>query len=71
MKNLLNIVFVLIAIVLLLILLGVNFNSVFRIIEWSTKFILPWLGLYWLVELVKTLGQLNIKFDNKIENDEV
>ena len=71
MKDLLSIVFVLIAIVLLLILVGENFGSVFGIVEWSTKFILPWLGLYWLVKMVKALDEIGISYNKKIENDEV
>lgn len=70
MKDLLSAFVVIIALLLLLQLLGVNTGIFFEIIEWSTKFILPWLGLYWLVKLVKTLGQFNMKLNHKIENDE-
>lgn len=71
MKDLLSIVFVLIAIVLLLILLGVNVSSIFGIVEWNTKFILPWLGLFWLVKMVKALDEMSISYNKKIQNDEV
>jgi hypothetical protein len=71
LKDLLTAFIVIIALLFLLPLLGVSTNIFFEMIEWSTKFILPWLGLYWFVELVKTLDQLNKKFENKIENDEV
>ena len=71
MKDLLSAFVVIIALLLLLPLLGVNTGIFFEMIEWSTKFILPWLGLYWLVKLVKTLGRFNMKLDHKIENDEV
>ena len=71
MKDLLSAFVVIIALLLLLPFLGVNTGIFFEMIEWSTKFILPWLGLYWLVRLVKTLGQFNMKLDHKIENEEV
>lgn len=37
-------------------ILGINaFYFVPRFIEWTTKFILPWVVLYWLVKLIKVL----------------
>lgn len=33
---------------------GINTSYVIPyVIEWSTKFILPWLVLYWIIRLVK------------------
>ncbi|MGJ9384343.1 hypothetical protein [Salipaludibacillus sp. CF4.18] len=31
---------------------GYHFNIVLGFIEWTTKFVLPWLVLYWLVRAV-------------------
>ncbi|MCM3757302.1 hypothetical protein M3197_07340 [Sporosarcina aquimarina] len=37
-------------------ILGINaFYFVPRFIEWTTKFILPWVVLYWLIKLIKVL----------------
>jgi hypothetical protein len=60
MKDLLSAFIIIIVLLLLLPFLGLNTNIVFRMVEWSTKFILPWLGLFWLVKMVKALEQLNI-----------
>ncbi|MDV2685648.1 hypothetical protein RYX56_14885 [Alkalihalophilus lindianensis] len=32
---------------------GYNFFIVFSFIEWSTKFVLPWIVLYWLIRAIK------------------
>ena len=71
MKDLISALVVIIALLLLLSFLGINTTIIFQLIEWSTKFILPWVILYWLVKMVKALDQLNIKSNNRIENDEV
>lgn len=70
MKDLINILVVVLALLLLLPFLGIETIIVFRMIEWSTKFILPWLALYWLAKMVKTLDELNIKNNNKIGIEE-
>ncbi|MBD1224710.1 hypothetical protein [Virgibacillus halodenitrificans] len=41
--------------VLVLELLGINTAIIPAVIEWTTTFILPWIGLYWLIRLVKSL----------------
>ncbi|WP_010530585.1 hypothetical protein [Lentibacillus jeotgali] len=34
--------------------MNVNISYVVpNLIEWATKFILPWIGLYWLIRLIK------------------
>jgi hypothetical protein len=32
-----------------------SFNFFMSFIEWSTKFVLPWIILYWLIRMVKAL----------------
>ncbi|KOR85724.1 hypothetical protein AM233_18095 [Bacillus sp. FJAT-22058] len=34
---------------------GYNFFIVFSLIEWTTKFVFPWIVLYWLIRAIKTL----------------
>ncbi|MGO4890642.1 hypothetical protein ACJ2A9_23150 [Anaerobacillus sp. MEB173] len=34
---------------------GFTNSIIFSAIEWSTKFILPWVFLYWLIRTVKAL----------------
>jgi hypothetical protein len=34
---------------------GIASSILFSLIEWTTKFILPWVVLYWLVRAIKTL----------------
>lgn len=36
-------------------LFGIESFILFRLIEWTTKFILPWVVLYWLMRAIKTL----------------
>lgn len=37
-------------------LLKLNMIAAFPVmIEWATKYILPWIGLYWLVRLVRSI----------------
>ncbi|SFL70620.1 hypothetical protein SAMN04487943_103201 [Gracilibacillus orientalis] len=58
MKKLLIVIIVLLALFLILPVVGINIFPLFWIlglIEWSTKFILPWIVLYWLIKLVITL----------------
>lgn len=57
-----SIIYIITDIVLLLLLwfvldfVGVNITYVVPIlIEWATKFILPWILLYWLIRLIKSL----------------
>jgi hypothetical protein len=71
MKDLFSALVVAIALLLLLPFLGINTTIIFRMIEWSTKFILPWFGLFWLVKMVKTLDHMSKNNNKKIENDEV
>jgi hypothetical protein len=32
---------------------GYNFFIIFSLIEWTTKFIFPWIVLYWLIRAIK------------------
>ncbi|WP_227940387.1 hypothetical protein [Alkalihalobacillus deserti] len=34
---------------------GYNFFIIISLIEWTTKFIFPWIVLYWLIRAIKTL----------------
>jgi hypothetical protein len=36
---------------------GYQFSIIFRLIEWATKFVLPWVALYWLVRAIKVLDK--------------
>lgn len=59
-KSRFSIAFYILAIILLLAivsdLMNLNVMAVFPLmIEWVTKFILPWVILYWLVRLVRNL----------------
>ena len=33
--------------------IGYEFYIIFSLIEWATKFVLPWVVLYWLVRAIK------------------
>lgn len=33
--------------------IGYEFYIIFNLIEWATKFVLPWVALYWLVKAIK------------------
>ncbi len=34
---------------------GYDFFIIFSFIEWTTKFVFPWIVLYWLIRAIKTL----------------
>ncbi|KZE37252.1 hypothetical protein AV656_11820 [Bhargavaea cecembensis] len=59
-KSRFSITFYIIAIILLLAIVSDLFNlnvmAVFPLlVEWATKYILPWIILYWLVRLVRSI----------------
>lgn len=55
-KNIIIGVGILLALWLILGLVGINSSYVIpNVIEWTTKFILPWIFLYWLIRLTKSL----------------
>ena len=59
MKNL--IIGIIVLLVLWLILPLFNINSSYlipNVIEWATKFILPWIVLYWIIRLIKNLEKI-------------
>ncbi|USK80086.1 hypothetical protein LHV56_25485 [Peribacillus frigoritolerans] len=59
MKNL--IIGIIVLLVLWLILPLFNINSSYlipNVIEWVTKFILPWIVLYWIIRLIKNLEKI-------------
>lgn len=58
MKNFIIGIVVLITLIVLLSFLGINLSSLIPNVEWATKFILPWIILYWFIRLVKS-------FENK------
>ena len=53
MKNMIIGVIVLFALWLILPLIGIESNFIPYIIEWATKFILPWIFLYWIIRFIK------------------
>ncbi|MGE7921261.1 hypothetical protein ACQKM9_20320 [Viridibacillus sp. NPDC093762] len=56
MKNLIICIIVLFALWLILPFIGINTSYVIpNLIEWATKFILPWILLYWIIRLVNGL----------------
>ena len=56
MKNLIIGIIVLLALWLTLPLIGINSSYIIpNVIEWATKFILPWIVLYWIIRLIKNL----------------
>ena len=56
MKNLFIGIIVLFVLWLILPFIGINTSYVIpNLIEWATKFILPWIILYWIIRLVKCL----------------
>ncbi|KKE78790.1 hypothetical protein DTX80_08640 [Bacilli bacterium] len=56
MKNLIIAFIVLFALWLILPFFGINTSFIIlHVIEWSTKFIFPWIILYWIIRLFKVL----------------
>jgi len=56
MKKLIIGIIVLFALWLILPFIGIDTSYVIpNVIEWATKFILPWIILYWIIRLVKRL----------------
>ena len=56
MKNLIIGVLVLVALWFTLPFIGIDAPYVIpNLIEWATKFVLPWVFLYWIIRVVKTL----------------
>ena len=54
MKNMIIGIIVLFALWLLLQLIGIESSNIIpHIIEWATKFILPWIFLYWIIRFIK------------------
>jgi len=47
--------FIILALSLVVTFFGYSFITLFSYIEWMTKFLLPWLVLYWLVRAIKVL----------------
>jgi hypothetical protein len=56
MKNYLIIISVIIlGLFITLPFFGIENFIVFSLIEWTTKFVLPWVVLYWLIRAIKVL----------------
>ena len=55
MKNLIIASIVLFALFVVLPFFGINIWSFSYEVEWATKYILPWIILYWFIRLVKSL----------------
>ncbi|MFD4820534.1 hypothetical protein [Peribacillus butanolivorans] len=59
MKNLIIGIIVLLVIWLILPLFNINSSYLIpNVIEWATKFILPWIVLYWIIRLIKNLEKI-------------
>lgn len=54
-KHYITIAAIIIVFLTVLHFLGYQISFIFRLIEWSTKFILPWIALYWLTRAIKLL----------------
>ncbi|GAB3056596.1 hypothetical protein GCM10027286_20330 [Virgibacillus ainsalahensis] len=50
---------ILFGLIIILPFLNINNSFIFRLIEWPTMFVLPWIILYWLIRLVKALEKRN------------
>lgn len=56
MKKVIIGIVVLFALWILLPLMGINSSILIpNVIEWATKFILPWILLYWIIRFIKKL----------------
>ena len=55
MKNIIIGIIVLFALWFILPFIGFTSDAFPNAIEWATKFILPWIILYWIIRLVKVL----------------
>ena len=54
MKKVIIGIIVLFVLTLLLQLIGINVPILYSpVIEWATKFILPWILLYWIIRFIK------------------
>ena len=52
-------IIILIALWLILCFFKINTSYVIpNLIEWATKFILPWITLYWIIRLVKSIEKI-------------
>ncbi|MFB5937210.1 hypothetical protein ACE8FZ_28885 [Peribacillus frigoritolerans] len=59
MKNLIIGIIVLLVLWLILPLFNINPSYLIpNVIEWATKFILPWIVLYWIIRLIKNLEKI-------------
>ncbi|WLR56719.1 hypothetical protein LC048_07490 [Mesobacillus subterraneus] len=55
-KNVIMGIGIILALWLILELAGINSSYVIpNVVEWTIKFILPWIFLYWLIRLTKSL----------------
>ncbi|MEC2158485.1 hypothetical protein [Virgibacillus halodenitrificans] len=55
MRNLIIGIVILLILFIVLPLFGINNFFIFDLIEWATKFVFPWVVLYWLIRTVKYL----------------
>ncbi|MET3322360.1 UNVERIFIED_ORG: hypothetical protein ABIC97_005496 [Peribacillus simplex] len=59
MKNLIISIIVLLVLWLVLPLFNINSSYLIpNVIEWATKFILPWIVLYWFIRLIRNLEKI-------------
>lgn len=63
-KSIVSGILVLIVLWLILHLVGIN-SSLFipSAIEWATKYILPWIALYWMIRLIKSFEKRTLKYE--------
>ena len=56
-KHFINIAAIILVFLIALNIFGYRLSIIFRIIEWATKFVLPWIALYWLIRAIKVLDK--------------
>ncbi len=56
-KNFITIVAIILGFLIILHFSGYRLSITFRLIEWATKFVLPWIAMYWLIRAIKVLDK--------------
>ena len=56
-KHFINIAAIIFVFLTILHFFGYEISIIFSLVEWATKFVLPWVALYWLVRAIKVLDK--------------
>ncbi|OIJ18885.1 hypothetical protein BKP45_15255 [Anaerobacillus alkalidiazotrophicus] len=60
MKYLLYGIVIIVSVIFILNSIDINgLSIIITLIEWATRFILPWITLYWFVQFIKKLKTIN------------